>query len=130
MELNLDERKAHSSGPWAFEAISDSNRKDIELTDDARFWITGGPLDEVLATVHAPVHGDREEANARVMAAAPGLLAALKVLYAYTLRASHFFEGTPEFAVARAAIAKAEAPAAATDDALDADREAAMEGGH
>jgi hypothetical protein len=36
------------------------------------------------------------------------LLAALKVIVAYTLPASRFYEGTPEFEMARAAIAKAE----------------------
>lgn len=75
-------KATHSAGPWIFEDIDERTRKDAELGDEAHFWICGGVVDEVLATVHAPVHGDSQEANARLMAAAPDLLVALDVIVA------------------------------------------------
>jgi hypothetical protein len=94
----------HAPGPWNCWESALSRARDL--------WFVDGPRPEE-ADLHGEARAPRvaevwTEANARLIAAAPELLAALKAIYAYTLPASHFFEGTPEFAAARAAIAKAE----------------------
>lgn len=72
----------HTPGPWTAEvpprdAYTDP---DIMLNDDTAFWIAGpGRTGEVLASVFRTSHGEADT-NARLIAAAPQLLDALKAL--------------------------------------------------
>lgn len=74
------ERVAHTPGPWQLEQIPLAAMDDSEgWARDARFWIVGGPLGEVLGVVHVrPRLAAEADANANLIAAAPELLAALK----------------------------------------------------
>ena len=72
--MNATVTVTHTPGPWTCEQLSDDDCRKVELDEADRFWICGGLVDEVLATVHAPVHGHCEEANARLITAAPELL--------------------------------------------------------
>jgi hypothetical protein len=101
--------QAHTSGPWDIV-------QDAPLNPRARFNIgsrgTGGPTTYV-CTIKTEKHlalDGNEEANAHLIAAAPDLLAALRLL----LEASDGLNGESEWLderlnAARAAIAKAEA---------------------
>jgi hypothetical protein len=115
----------HSPGPWQVEAppLEAYSDPDIALSEEVRFWIVDeGRTSEVLAEVTVTMHGN-EEANARVMAAAPDLLAALKAAVE-TIRVWESFgladdkaaeswalyQDSPEMKLINAAIAKATGP--------------------
>jgi hypothetical protein len=80
-ENSLQEtRVAHSPGPWSFEPVPPEAHADPDLNvpQDTAFWIVeSSPAGEVLAGVEQTSRGEGE-ANARLMAAAPKLLDALK----------------------------------------------------
>ena len=86
---------AHAPGPWSIE------------TKGSRHFIDG---EEGLTVCYLDRRGVREpsevEANARLIAAAPELLDALKALMSRDL--DHRLHGFPELEKARAAIVKAE----------------------
>jgi hypothetical protein len=72
----------HSPGPWQAEAPPAEAYldPDIALSEEVRFWIVDeGRGSEVLAEVTLTMHGN-EEANARLIAAAPDLLAACRAV--------------------------------------------------
>jgi hypothetical protein len=86
----------HTPEPWAYS---------YESTDQEWAVVTGfGGL--VVANVNDVNDGDRQQANARLIAAAPELLAALQAVLSVADRQ------TVEFDMARAAIAKATGEAA------------------
>lgn len=72
----------HMPGPWTFEvpppdAYTDP---DLQLDEDVAYWIAETRVaGEVLGHVNKTARG-QEEANARLFAAAPELLAALRAL--------------------------------------------------
>lgn len=88
--MTTETKVTHTPGPWRDQPLS---RRDP--TPGVNIWITG-PDGQVVATLPDTAAGN---ANARLIAAAPDLLAALK------LYVEHF--GDP-LKVARPAIAKAE----------------------
>lgn len=64
--------KAPTPGAWKLEAIPEIVRTDPDFQDldpKDRFWIVGGGIGEVLATVHETSQNEGE-ANARLFAAA------------------------------------------------------------
>jgi hypothetical protein len=99
----------HTAGPWTVEtpppnAYTDA---DIHLDEDIAFWIaetrTAG---EVLGHVNRTARGE-QQANARLIAAAPELLTACRVaLDQYGPDGDHISE--PARSILLAAIAKAE----------------------
>lgn len=97
----------HTPGPWSV-----VHKRAIERPIHIREHFAVRPADGPTFAFLPEGRADIQEANARLVAAAPDLLKALKAIYAYTLPASHFFEGTPEFRAALDAIAKAEGGAA------------------
>jgi hypothetical protein len=121
---------AHTPGPWTFEtpppeAYTDH---DIHLDPEIAFWIADTRVaGEVLASVHKTARGEHEP-NARLMAAAPELLAALRSavdtirswqnlgLLSSTDReeAWALYQQSPEMQVINAALAKAEPEAIAS----------------
>lgn len=82
-ESTLTEKAVtHTPGPWKFEPVPASAHTDpdLRLPEECVFWIADDRIaGEVLATVEQTFHG-RAEANARLLAAAPELLTALKAL--------------------------------------------------
>lgn len=67
----------HTPGPWTYE----EGPKDDADVDDADFVIVEpSAMGEVVATVLGPIRRGSIEANARLIAAAPDLLAALKLV--------------------------------------------------
>ncbi|HEY4136462.1 MAG TPA: hypothetical protein VGO34_14755 [Alphaproteobacteria bacterium] len=90
----MAEVSKHTPGPWA-----------IEHKNPFETFVRGAPNEEgsryVVAIVH-PGHDNATEANARLIAAAPDLLDALKAVVAVADRKTDVFDQ------ARAAIAKAE----------------------
>jgi hypothetical protein len=97
----------HSPGPWQAEAPPAEAYldPDIALSEEVRFWIVDeGRASEVLAEVTLTMHGN-EEANARLIAAAPDLLEACKAAFVALPMTRH---NEPINAALKAAIAKAE----------------------
>lgn len=91
----------HTPGPWR------TNK------DGDRVLGKEGPVCDVIEC-KAPVlnepqsfHAERQKANARLIAAAPDLLAALRTLMAWVDENVDYVEADPLLRVARAAIAKA-----------------------
>jgi hypothetical protein len=68
----------HTLGPWK----ADTNRLNSESSDDKYCGIVGGGVEEIDDWIIAEVCGDvpQHKANARLIAAAPELLDALKSL--------------------------------------------------
>lgn len=100
----------HTPGPWTHDPIW-SNR--VVMPDYSYIWIIG--YDSKGGPIHvARVDGPREEqctANARLIAAAPELLEALKLLLAecdQQVSIGNMPYDWVSFGIARAAIAKAE----------------------
>lgn len=100
----------HTPGPWSFEDCRFA-QSDPESTvpGGCDFWIIGGPGVEVLAVTNSVLVGT-QEGNARVMAAAPDLLASVRDFLS-------LYEGVTDMvgdsvraklARARAAVEKAE----------------------
>jgi len=75
--------ETHTPGPWSAEAPPPDayTDPDIRLDPEVKFWIVGGGVGEVLAQTLLTSQG-QEAANARLFAAAPDLLAALKAMVA------------------------------------------------
>lgn len=73
----------HAPGPWVFESVPPEAHTDpdLELPEEYVFWIAEARIaGHVLAVVErTPRDEAQAEANARLIAAAPDLLAALKV---------------------------------------------------
>jgi hypothetical protein len=70
----------HSPGPWTFEPLDEDTKRDpeAEIPDGCSFWITETRhAGEVVALMLDTSNGT-QEANARLIAAAPELLDALK----------------------------------------------------
>lgn len=91
----------HTPGPWNVKKPNDVN---------INFWIEvrgGGYKSLICETTNCLGHGGTSEANARLIAAAPDLLAALKMISCAYLGAVVWRDGA-FLEVARAAIAKAE----------------------
>lgn len=85
MMATATEKAQHTPGPWIFEAIPAEAHTVVEHVDeDDLFWISdAGPGNgDVLATIHPGGSGDAE-ANARLIAAAPDLYAAIKSAMPY-----------------------------------------------
>jgi hypothetical protein len=101
----VSERQAHTPGPWEIDATSNVGA----------FEIWGGPLDSNAPQICSD-DGDLNrpeecKANARLIAAAPDMLAAIKLAVAIlTENGKLIFDGVHGAAVARmnATIAKAE----------------------
>lgn len=89
----------HTPGPWQFYA-------DVPSTDPNWHIVTNASRMRVLANVHIEPGNEVDLANAKLIAAAPELLDALKL-------AEQWLEGwasaEPELAIVRVAIAKATA---------------------
>lgn len=70
----------HTPGPWQVEPVPPEIHDDPDMqhsSESDAFWIVAQSIDEVIAVVHRyPEH--EVEANARVIAAVPDLLDALK----------------------------------------------------
>jgi len=100
----------HTAGPWAAEvpppdAYTDP---DILLDPSVAFWIAETrPAGEVLAHILQTSQGDAE-ANARLIAAAPDLLAACRVALGPAAHFATEFDDEEPWNALRAAIAKAE----------------------
>lgn len=105
----------HTTGPWVAEAwdvpeIMDFAVSETGLLTDYEIYPVKSKDDHrmPIATVQHPFNGKRTEANARLIAAAPELLAALKSLLSDCEKLG--FEGRNTASIkesARAAIAKA-----------------------
>jgi hypothetical protein len=90
----------HTPGPWQV----DAEDSDLFHQDEARFWINADGLQHI-GYVDGPRTAERI-ANARLIAAAPDLLAALKAIE-FQVRQGKVFERDACITQARAAIAKA-----------------------
>lgn len=88
----------HTPGPWEF------SREDVENKPNYHFIIEDTKGERVIATVH----GNDGEANARLIAAAPELLEALKALTEHLTDKGGYSTHGSSFGVAKQAIAKAE----------------------
>jgi hypothetical protein len=105
------EKVSFSPGPWQFEPITEEARIDPDLTleDYDLFFIESAKL-EVLAIVQDhPTKLEKAEANARLIAAAPEMLEALKSV----LRCPGIYDTDQEtgetfYCLIRQAIANAE----------------------
>lgn len=106
---------AHTPGPWRVESSHDINGELLAIGTTYQ-WPHGTHAFVGLAfTAHLGVgpYAAHREADARVMAAAPELLAGLKTLVAAVERDDNpsdegHYSGSDEMEAARAAIAKAE----------------------
>ena len=103
----------HTPGPWTFEEIDERSRRELHI-DSPAFWIVGNSQtsDEVVGTVEA-VDVEQARVDARLIAAAPELLAELKSMTDRFERCVIGSGTDPEFAAeavknARIVIAKAE----------------------
>jgi hypothetical protein len=88
----------HTSGPWTIECGKNYSNEIVGKSKTGKDWV-------LARTTAAKVGRDQDDANARLIAAAPDLLEALKTLA--TQAESHGAEGI-YWDKARAAIAKAE----------------------
>jgi hypothetical protein len=88
----------HTSGPWTIECGKNYSNEIVGKSKTGKDWV-------LARTTAAKVGRDQDDANARLIAAAPDLLEALKILA--TQAESHGAEGV-YWDKARAAIAKAE----------------------
>ena len=84
--------RKHTPGPWGFSGGDSAPILHIYASDDKHLFHNSRPLDE-------------QDANARVMAAAPELLAALKAIMPDL---PNYMSGSQAVALALAAIDKAE----------------------
>lgn len=91
----------HTPGPWVFEASTPSDGFEC-------YWVTPELLGTPLCDVRGPQNPENE-ANARLIAAAPDLLAALKD-FVETTELTSFARINPHgvYATAKAVIAKVE----------------------
>jgi hypothetical protein len=88
----------HTSGPWTIECGKNYSNEIVGKSKTGKDWV-------LARTTAAKVGRDQDDANARLIAAAPDLLEALKTLA--TQAESHGAEGI-YWDKARAAIDKAE----------------------
>jgi hypothetical protein len=95
---------AHTPGPW--QAIIPSKRQKTDVT--AMVATTAGPGSMAIDCTKSGTTRDEDAANARLIAAAPELLAALKDCFAYCERDMDGDEDSTLLKMASAAIAKAE----------------------
>lgn len=100
---------AHTPGPWVIDraiALDDGEELLYVQTPELR-GTPGHDYRMEYGAMHiCRVYHD-SEANARLIAAAPDLLAACKAIHGY-LKPLRFICGTPEYAAVEQAIAKAE----------------------
>ena len=98
------EKQNHTPGPWILVLDNHPNHRSIYVRTDSH----GGNIAKVVATRDssndATWSQSRVEANARLIAAAPDLLAALERV---TLQLAHEHTNDEAWVEARAAIAKA-----------------------
>ena len=95
---------AHTPGPWAVWTEEKTRRDDVYIAGNP----TGAPGGmRHLAYMVSTSDGDQTEANARLIAAAPDLLAALESALAMICEECADGECTEQAAAARAAIGKA-----------------------
>ncbi len=104
--LAKTETAQHTPGPW---------KHNVGTAPECYSWrITGNHDHESVCCCNGNVKlpGDRKAANARLIAAAPELLEALKRIMSYAHTGAHASDidtnEQPEFVNARAAISKAE----------------------
>lgn len=96
-----NQKVAHTAGPWSVAEYGDGDSLVIHAGEDWRvcFMATPGSSPRAMETI---------EANARLIAAAPDLLEALKEIERICGGASNFTGESVIAAKARAALAKAE----------------------
>lgn len=107
---------SHTPGPW--EAVWD--HPDVDTICHVRPVGRDVSWREI-ATLYTTPRGSEKEANARLMAAAPDLLAALKAVISSSRECGDFESDVLAFNEARAAIAKAELPTVAPGAAVESD---------
>ena len=92
----------HTSGPWTIECGKNYSNEIVGKSKTGKDWV-------LARTTAAKVGRDQDDANARLIAAAPDLLEALKEAQDYIASEERAYEMVNPVAVmARAAIAKAE----------------------
>lgn len=101
---------AHTPGPWEYDGLTPAHNHpaimDPTGTIQLAHVLTGRNLEG------KRVDEFEADANARLIAAAPELLAALRLFLGLMDLAAPAIKGEPEYKAARAAIAKAEGGAA------------------
>jgi hypothetical protein len=83
-------RNLHTPGPWRAETppVDAYTDPDINLDSDVAFWIADDrDAGEVLACINRTARGE-QEANARLMAAAPALVTTLRSIHTIACYAS------------------------------------------
>jgi hypothetical protein len=74
-----DQTQSFVPGPWITEVLDERSKRDLAITSPVAIWIAQeNPAGHVVAVVE-DVSPERAAANARLIAAAPTLLAALQL---------------------------------------------------